>query len=106
MDRLISETAAIEAVEFGITYAKAIDKETGEVIELFKASNTELKKAIDRIKALPAAQPELVRCRDCRWSPWRSRMYADSAVEIKVCSHSRSPEGFCAWGKEAKKCDD
>ena len=51
-------------------------------------------------------QPEIVRCRDCRWSPWRSRMYADSAVEIKVCSHSRSPEGFCAWGKEAKKCGD
>lgn len=64
------------------------------------------KHIFDIIDEQPTAQPEIVRCRDCRWSPWRSRMYADSAVEIKVCSHSRSPEGFCAWGKEVEKCGD
>jgi hypothetical protein len=54
----ISRKAAIEAVEFGITYAKAINKETGEVIALFEESNAELKEAVNRIKQLPPAQPE------------------------------------------------
>ena len=58
MGRLISQQAAIEAVEFGITYAKAIDTKTGEVRELFKQSNEELRKAVERIKALPPAQPD------------------------------------------------
>ena len=58
MDKLISQQAAIEAVEFGITYAKAIDIKTGEVRELFKESNEELTKAVERIKQLPSTQPE------------------------------------------------
>ena len=60
IDDMISRTAALDAVELGITYAKVINIETGEATELFKASNTELRKAIDRIKALPTAQ---------RWIP-------------------------------------
>ena len=57
----ISRAKAIEAVEFGITYAKAINKETGEVIALFEESNAELKEAANRIKQLPPAQPERIR---------------------------------------------
>ena len=38
-DDLISRQAAIDAVEFGVTYAKAINKSTGEVKELFKEGN-------------------------------------------------------------------
>ena len=57
-DDTISRKAAIEAVEFGITYAKAINKETGEVTVLFEESNAELQEAADRIKQLPPAQPE------------------------------------------------
>ena len=62
-DDLISRTAAVDEIELGITYAKVINIETGEATELFKASNTELRKAIDRIKALPAAQPRRPRGR-------------------------------------------
>ena len=73
MDKLISQQAAIEAVEFGITYAKAIDTETGEVRELFKQSNEELRKAVERIKQLPPAEPESI-------SKWKKdfREYVDS----------------------------
>ena len=67
MSDLISRQAAIDAIEFGITYAKAINKETGEVKELFQASNDELRKAEDRIKQLPSAQPEQ------RWIPFKTR---------------------------------
>ena len=71
--RLIDADAAIEAVEFGITYAKAVNKETGEVRELFKQSNEELRKAVERIKALPSAEPEAI-------SKWKKefREYVDS----------------------------
>ena len=60
----VSRQAAIEAVEFGITHAKAINKETGEVVELFRASNNELRKAVDRIKQLPPSpsRPQWIPC--------------------------------------------
>ena len=54
----ISRQDAIDAVEFGITYVKVLNKETGEVMELVKKSNEEVQKAVDRIEALPSAQPE------------------------------------------------
>ena len=49
MSELITRQAAIDAVEFGITYAKAIDVNTGESKELFKEGNDALKKAVDFI---------------------------------------------------------
>lgn len=79
MSDLISRQEAIDAIEFGITYAKAIDPETGEVKELFQASNDELRKAEDRIKHLPSAEPEIIRCRDCKYwdTTWESAWAKD-----------------------------
>ena len=54
MDDLISRQAAIEAIEFGITYAKAINKETGEVTPMFESENKALEDAVERIRQLPA----------------------------------------------------
>ena len=51
----ISREAAINEVEFGITYAMVIDVETGERKRLFEDSNEELQKAIERLKKLPPA---------------------------------------------------
>lgn len=56
MDELISRQSAIDAVEFGITYAKAIDVNTGESKELFKEGNDALSKAVERLKELPSAE--------------------------------------------------
>ena len=53
----VSRQAAIDAVEFGITYAKAINKSTGEVKELFKEGNKALNEAVERLKELPSAEP-------------------------------------------------
>lgn len=58
MDDTISRRMAIDAVEFGITYAKAIDVNTGESKELFKEGNDALKKAVERLKELPSAGSE------------------------------------------------
>ena len=56
MDDTISRRMAIDAVEFGITYAKAINKSTGEVKELFKEGNKALNEAVERLKELPSAE--------------------------------------------------
>lgn len=71
-DDTISRQAAIDAVEFGITFAKVIDKSTGEVKELFREGNRSLTEAIKRIKSLPSAQLERKRG---RWKPYRCDMY-------------------------------
>ena len=58
MDDLISRQAAIAAIEFDITYAKAINKETGEVTQMFERENKALEDAVERVKQLPHIQPE------------------------------------------------
>ena len=71
MDELISRQAAIDAIEFGITYARAINKETGEVKELFQEGNDELKKAAERVKKLPSAQPKKEIAKRVLWTGWK-----------------------------------
>lgn len=58
MSDLISRQAAIDAVKFGITYAKVFNKSTGEAKELFKEGNKALNEAAERLKELPSIQPE------------------------------------------------
>ena len=89
----ISRQAAIEAIEFGITYVKVINTKTGEVTELFKKENEALEKAAERIKQLPSAQPEIIRCRECKFAS------GDSRICMKF---GHSPIGeldFCAWAE-------
>lgn len=102
----ISRQAAINAIEFGITYAKAINKETGEVKELFRESNDELRKAADRIKQLPSAQPEVIRCKDC--VNYRNYYDTKEQEERYVCALDGfiwKPEGYCSYA-ERKTADD
>lgn len=54
-DEYIRKAEAIEAVDFGITLASAINLETGEWSELFKRENDELREAIERIQKIESA---------------------------------------------------
>ena len=67
----IDRQAAIDAVKWGITYARAINTCTGETKELFKVSNYALNEAVERLKELPPAQPER------RWIPCSERLPED-----------------------------
>lgn len=87
---LISKQQAIDAVEFGITYAKKINKETGEVTVLFEESNAELEKVIDRIKQLPPAESQIIRCKNCKHYKY--------GMCMKICAN-KSTNGFCDWGE-------
>lgn len=58
MSDLIDRQEAIDAVAFGITYAKAFDLKTGEAKNLFEKENEALAKAVERIKELSPVQPD------------------------------------------------
>ena len=66
MAEYIERQAVIDAVEFGITLASAINIETGERTELFQRENDELREAVKRIKDIePADVVQVCRCKDC-----------------------------------------
>ena len=101
MGDLISRQDAIDSVEFGITYAKAINKSTGEVKELFKEGNKALNEAVERLKELPSAEPEIIRCENCKHiQKWRSEESAKKFGQIYECARSvlacPKPDDFCS----------
>ena len=57
MDDLISRQKAIDAIHCDIT---VIGKENAETVA------RTIGEFVDRIKALPTAQPEIIYCKDCR----------------------------------------
>lgn len=66
-DEYIRKAEAIEAVDFGITLASAINLETGEWSELFKRENDELREAIERIQKIEPA--DVVQVVHGKWMP-------------------------------------
>jgi len=93
MSDLISREEAIDAVKFDITYAKAFNKDTGEVIELFKETNATLEKVAERIRALPASE---------RWIPVSERL-PDDLAEVNVTWVNHNPEPYYFFIKD-KPC--
>lgn len=97
MDDTISRRMAIDAVEFGITYAKAINKSTGEVKELFKEGNKALNEAVERLKELPSAEPEIIRCKECKfWTHVKRTNRYWCKTDDGLYDLNPSPDDFCS----------
>ena len=78
MDDLISRQAAIDATWEEPSYTDPLNV---------------LTEVRDRIEALPSAQPEIIRCRECKFAS------GDSRICMKF---GHSPIGeldFCAWAE-------
>ena len=71
MKDTIDRQEAIDAVAFGITYAKAFDLKTGEAKNLFEKENKALAKAVERIKELSPAQPDEEKISDLLYEVYR-----------------------------------
>ena len=101
-DEYIRKAEAIEAVDFGITLASAINLETGEWSELFKRENDELRKAIERIQKIePADVVQVVRCKDCKHCYYADNRVPDEqgwVCEINSCEPVNL-NGFCSYGE-------
>jgi len=50
---------------------------------------------IEEIKALPSAQPEIIRCKDCKW---KNNHNCTRAVEVWIDDNK-----YCAWAERRSK---
>ena len=82
MSDLIDRRAAIDAVQH------AFDRET--LLNSFVR-----KVAVDALKTMPSAQPEIIRCRDCKY--WREHKYAKETKRYIP---------FCGFNAIYTKADD
>lgn len=60
----ISRQAAIDALEREKVYMSGFQSD-GTIIHPFDKYNRGLEDGIEALKALPSAQPEIIRCKDC-----------------------------------------
>ena len=98
MADLIDRQAAIEAMEDVDWYHI---NSNGQLVHGANSKEDEpLYKAEDVYKVLndvPSAQPEIIRCKDCKYSD------TDNTLGVMFCwrvsYHEASEEGFCSWAK-------
>ena len=85
---LIDRRDAIDAVQH------AFDKET--VLNSFVR-----KVAIDALKVMPSAQPEIIRCKDCKW-------FGNIGCAINIVDDSDRPTemDFCSFAERRGEQDD
>jgi hypothetical protein len=76
---LISRQAAIDATWFEPSYTDPLNV---------------LTEVRDRLKALPPAQPEIIRCKDCKW-------FGDIGCAIEIVDDSDRPSenDFCSYAE-------
>ena len=82
MKDTIDRQEAIDAVAFGITYAKAFDLKTGETKNLFEKENEALAKAVERIKELSPVQPDEEKISDALYHIYRNKGTSTSAEGV------------------------
>ena len=100
---LISRQAAIDAVVFGITYAKAFDLKTGEAKNLFEKENEALAKAIERIKELSPAQPDEEKISDALYYIYRNKGTSTSAEGVAAIKYYIAEIWRDIYGEEGPK---
>lgn len=103
MDELISKKAVIEAIEkaranAGHNLERSIGKSVIEILD-------DVGRDVDR---LPSAQPDIIRCKDCKhWMPydwmfseiWRSKDiddYSEDEIGCAYCDMDMSANDFCS----------
>ena len=80
--------------------ALALLKEQEEQIEI-KTEN------FNRLAAKVAVQPEIVRCKDCKWGERIRNMRGDERIRCRSdyagieCGYSKEPDWFCADGERS-----
>ena len=87
MDDMISRQAAIDAFDTEGNELIVAGKGNADAVEKY------LKTVMERIEQLPSAQPEIIRCRNCKFAS------GDSRICMKF---GHSPIGeldFCAWAE-------
>lgn len=87
MKDMIDRQEAIDAVAFGITYAKAFDLKNGEAKKLFEKENEALAKAVERIKELSPVQPDEEKISDALYHIYRNTSPHTSAEGVAAIKY-------------------
>ena len=95
MDDLISRQAAIDAVN---------SRKTAEQCKEGEVRNWTVDACVDMIKQLPSAQPEIIRCAECKWFQCNMRQdgYLPKGVDEFECRHwcgYCDPTDFCSYAE-------
>ena len=111
MSDLICRQAAIDEIEYELEMINsALDSITLDfnARERLRQRRGEAREILNSIQQLPSAQPEIVRCKDCKhWIPydwmfsevWQSRNIADypeDEMGCKWCDMSMKANDFCS----------
>ena len=113
MDDYIKRENAIAAVEFDITYATAININTGVQREIFGRENAALERAVVRLRNVPAADVRpVVRARwieskDTWEDDWGS--VTESKCVCSACGYTQKKTNICAGSgyiRKSKQCPE
>lgn len=95
-DDLISRRAAIDKVEEWI--------ETYNSGRGGKRERDAIKRVISRIKKLPSAEPEIIRCKDCKYASPNGK-YGCKAYHFKLYeTHEMNADDYCS--RAERRTDD
>ena len=90
MSDLIDRQQAIDAFNTNVDELVVAGKENADSVEKY------LNRVIDKIKELPSAQPEIIRCRECKFASGDSRIcmkFDHSPIgELDFCSFAERRE--------------
>ena len=64
-------------------------------IDAIERNSCNTQRAIDAVNALPSAQPEIIRCKDCKW---KNNHNCTRAVEVWIDDNK-----YCAWAERRSK---
>ena len=102
----ISRRTAIDAFNTNLNELVVGGEENAKTVENY------LNRVLDKIKCLPSAQPEVVRCKDCKhWIPydwmfsevWQSKNIADypeDEIGCDCCDMAMKANDFCSRGEK------
>ena len=96
-DDLISRQAAITAIQ------KAYADTEGGMDKLAVWKNVGLTNALHIMQDLPSAQPEIIRCEDCKhWEgERRGQFYYFEQCSLHECT--ASSDDFCSWAERREE---
>lgn len=96
MAELIDRRVAIDALRKYI-----VDNGMYDMDENVQGFNDGISCAISELSGVPSAQPEIIRCKDCKWADWY--VSAANGEQYAYCMETgvagRTADDFCSYGE-------
>ena len=95
MDDLISRKAAIDALARMMPRSYTPDGSHPADEEIFRVQEV-FADCIEALEILPSAQPEIIRCKDCKYGAPNGRYGCTAYHYRKYETHDMKPDDFCS----------